>query len=111
VEGALTGRRLERPWLGARLAPVTRELADELQLGRVAGAVVTRLQDKSPAAEAGLQAGDVIVAVDGHDVDDTRAVHYPQGPADQDRDGSQGGAVRPGRRSDRRSPLRRRARG
>jgi Do/DeqQ family serine protease len=76
VEGALTGRRLERPWLGARLAPVTRELADELQLGRVAGAVVTRLQDKSPAAEAGLQAGDVIVAVDGHDVDDTRAVHY-----------------------------------
>jgi Do/DeqQ family serine protease len=76
VESALTGRRLERPWLGARLETVTRELADELKLGRVAGALVARLQDNSPAAEAGLQAGDVIVGVDGHDVDDARGVIY-----------------------------------
>jgi Do/DeqQ family serine protease len=76
VEGALTGRKLERPWLGAKLETVTRELADELKLGRVAGAVVARLQDKGPAAEAGLKAGDVIVGVDGHEVDDARAVHY-----------------------------------
>jgi Do/DeqQ family serine protease len=76
VENALTGRKLERPWLGARLQPVTRELAEQLKLGRVAGALVQRLQDKSPAAVAGLQAGDVIVAVDGHNVDDPRAVHY-----------------------------------
>jgi Do/DeqQ family serine protease len=76
VESALTGRKLERPWLGARLEPVTREMAEQLKLGRVAGAVVTRLFDGGPAAEAGLQAGDVIVAVDGHDVDDARAVHY-----------------------------------
>ena len=38
--------------------------------------MVVRLYDKGPAAEAGLQAGDVIVAVDGHDVDDARAVLY-----------------------------------
>ena len=31
---------------------------------------------QGPAAEAGLQAGDVIVGVDGHEVDDARAVHY-----------------------------------
>ncbi len=76
VDSALTGRKLERPWLGAKLEAVTRELAEELKLGRVAGALVARLQDKGPAAEAGLQAGDVIVGVDGHDVDDARAVHY-----------------------------------
>jgi Do/DeqQ family serine protease len=76
VESAVTGRKLERPWLGAKLETVTRGLADELKLGRVAGALVARLQDKGPAAEAGLQAGDVIVGVDGHDVDDARAVHY-----------------------------------
>jgi Do/DeqQ family serine protease len=76
VESALTGRKLERPWLGAKLDTVTRELAEELKLGRVAGALVARLQDKGPAAEAGLQAGDVIVGVDGHEVDDARAVHY-----------------------------------
>jgi S1-C subfamily serine protease len=76
VDSAVTGRKLERPWLGAKLEPVTRELAEQLKLGRVAGAVVTRLRDKSPAVEGGLQAGDVIVGVDGHEVDDARAVHY-----------------------------------
>ena len=56
--------------------PVTREMAEALGLDRVAGALVTRVYDKGPAAEAGLQAGDVIVAVDGHEVPDARAVHY-----------------------------------
>jgi Do/DeqQ family serine protease len=76
VDSAVTGRKLERPWLGAKLDEVTRELAEEIKLARVAGALVVRLYDKSPAAEAGLQAGDVIVAVDGRDVDDARSVHY-----------------------------------
>jgi Do/DeqQ family serine protease len=76
VDSAVTGRKLERPWLGARLDSVTRELAEEFKLARVAGAVVVRLYEKGPAAEAGLQAGDVIVAVDGYDVDDARGVHY-----------------------------------
>jgi Do/DeqQ family serine protease len=76
VESAVSGRKLERPWLGARLQSVTRELAEQLKLERVSGAVVMRLQDQSPATEAGLQPGDVIVAVDGHVVDDARAVHY-----------------------------------
>jgi S1-C subfamily serine protease len=76
VDNAVAGRKLQRPWLGAGLAPVTRELAGSLKLGRVAGALVTRVQPQGPAAQAGLQAGDVIVAVDGHDVDDERAVTY-----------------------------------
>jgi Do/DeqQ family serine protease len=76
VDNAVAGRKLERPWLGAKLAPLTRELAEELKLGRVAGALVARVYDKSPAAEAGIQAGDVIVGVDGHEVDDERGVTY-----------------------------------
>jgi Do/DeqQ family serine protease len=76
VDNAAAGRKLERPWLGARLSGVTRELSDQLKLGRVAGALVARVYDKSPAAEAGLQVGDVIVGVDGHEVDDEKAVDY-----------------------------------
>lgn len=76
VDNAAAGRKLERPWLGAKLAGVTRELADGLKLGRVAGALIARVYDKSPAGEAGLLAGDVIVGVDGHEVDDERAVTY-----------------------------------
>jgi len=76
VDSAVSGRKLERPWLGAKLDAVTREMAEALGLDRVTGALVVRLYDKSPAGEAGLQAGDVIVAVDEHEVTDGRAVHY-----------------------------------
>ena len=76
VDSAAAGRKLERPWLGARLDAVTREMAEAMGLARVAGAIVTRLYEVGAAAEAGLQAGDVIVAVDGHEVADARAIQY-----------------------------------
>ena len=60
VDSAVAGRKLERPWLGAKLESVTRELADAIGLPRVAGALVSRVTDGSPAADAGLQAGDVV---------------------------------------------------
>ncbi|MEZ0301567.1 MAG: DegQ family serine endoprotease [Hyphomicrobiaceae bacterium] len=76
VDSAVRGRKLERPWLGAKLDAVTRDLAEALGLTRVSGALVSRLYDKSPAAEAGLEAGDVIVAVDAHEVADVRGLQY-----------------------------------
>jgi Do/DeqQ family serine protease len=76
VESAVTGRKVERPWLGARLDAVTRELAEALGLDRVAGAVVARVSAGGPAAEAGIEAGDVIIAVDGHEVADPRSAQY-----------------------------------
>jgi Do/DeqQ family serine protease len=76
TESAIAGRKVERPWLGARLEPVTREVAEALGLERVAGALVARVSPDSPAAAAGLQAGDVIVKVEGFDVADARAAFY-----------------------------------
>ena len=76
VGSAVAGRKLERPWLGAKLESVTRELADAIGLPRVAGALVSRVTDGSPAADAGLQAGDVILSVDGHEAVDARALLY-----------------------------------
>jgi Do/DeqQ family serine protease len=76
VASAVAGRKLERPWLGAKLDTVTREMAEAMGIARVAGAIVTRVHDTSPAAQAGLQAGDVIVAVDGYEVADARAILY-----------------------------------
>jgi Do/DeqQ family serine protease len=76
VDNAVAGRKLERPWLGARLDPVTRDLAEALGLSRVSGALVSRVYDRSPAAEAGLAAGDVIVAADGYEVADVRGLQY-----------------------------------
>lgn len=76
ADSAVSGRKVERPWLGARLEPVTRDLAQGLGIDRVAGALVGRVTDKSPAAQAGLEPGDVIVQVDGFDATDVRSVYY-----------------------------------
>jgi Do/DeqQ family serine protease len=76
VDSAIAGRKLERPWLGAKLDTMTREMAEAMGIARVAGAIVTRVHDAGPAAQAGLQTGDVIVAVDGYEVADARAILY-----------------------------------
>src|SRR5438552_3667303 len=56
AQSAASGRKVERPWIGAKLEPMSREIADGLGLNRVSGAVVSRLYDKGPAASAGLEA-------------------------------------------------------
>jgi len=76
ANNAMAGRKIERPWIGAQLDTVTRDMAQSLGLDRVSGAVVVRLTNDGPAAKAGLALGDVIVAVDGFEVADAHSVHY-----------------------------------
>jgi Do/DeqQ family serine protease len=75
-DSAIAGRKIERPWIGAQLETVTRDMAQTLGLERISGAVLTRLTAKGPAAQAGLELGDVIVEVDGFEVGDAHSVHY-----------------------------------
>jgi Do/DeqQ family serine protease len=70
------GSAVKRPWLGAKLQTVTPEIADSMSLKRPAGALISSVAANSPAAQAGLKAGDVIVSVDGQPVDDTNAFDY-----------------------------------
>ena len=70
------GTAVKRPWLGAKLQAVTPDIAEKFDLKRPAGAVVTTVTAKSPAARAGLKTGDVIVAVDGQGIDDPNAFDY-----------------------------------
>jgi Do/DeqQ family serine protease len=70
------GVAVKRPWLGAKLQVITPELADSMGLKRPAGALIANVTAPSPAARAGLKAGDVIVSVDGQDVDDPNAFDY-----------------------------------
>jgi Do/DeqQ family serine protease len=67
---------VRRPWLGAKLQPVTQEIADSLSLKRPAGALVSSVAPRSPAARAGMKVGDLVVSVDGQDVDDSNAFDY-----------------------------------
>ncbi len=54
--------------LGVHVRDVTAEEAGELKLAGAYGAVIEELEEDSPAAKAGLQAKDVIVAFDGERV-------------------------------------------
>jgi len=76
ADSAISGRKIERPWLGAQIDTVTRDLAQNLGIERISGAVVTSLSKDGPAAKAGLQLGDVIINVDGFEVGDAHSVHY-----------------------------------
>jgi Do/DeqQ family serine protease len=67
---------VRRPWLGAKLQPVTQEIADSLSLKRPAGALVASVAPKSPAARAGMRTGDLVLSIDGQDVDDVNAFDY-----------------------------------
>jgi serine protease Do len=61
-----------RGWIGVQVQAVTPEIAEGLGMKTARGALVDELQAGSPAAKAGIVAGDVITAVDGKDVKDSR---------------------------------------
>ena len=62
-EGAEEVSKAE-PTLGLMVDEITPELAEELGLKETSGVIVTEVEDRSPAAEAGLEAGDIILEVD-----------------------------------------------
>ena len=70
------GKVVKRPWLGASLQHVSRDIADTLGLDRPSGALVADLVEGSPAAEAGMKRGDIITAIDGQPIDDPEGLGY-----------------------------------
>ena len=74
VEGG--GEGLARAWLGAAVQPVDAALATSLGLGRPQGVLVARVHPDGPAARAGLRQGDVVLAVDGREVQDPKALNF-----------------------------------
>ncbi|MFV0245892.1 MAG: Do family serine endopeptidase [Qingshengfaniella sp.] len=70
-----------RGWLGVRIQDVTDDLAEAMSLTSTRGALVTDVP-QGPAAEAGIQAGDVILSFDGRDVADTRELVRAVGNAE-----------------------------
>jgi serine protease Do len=63
--------KVTRGWLGVMIQPLTPELAKGFNVPAGGGALVASVQDNSPAARAGVKAGDVITEFDGHELTQT----------------------------------------
>ena len=72
-------KQVRRPWLGATMQSVSKEISDSLGLDRPSGALVTKVVEKSPAEAAGLRRSDIITSIDGVSVDDPEALGYRLG--------------------------------
>jgi serine protease Do len=67
----VTGK-VERGWIGARIQPVTEEIAEAVGLDKARGAMIAAVDPSSPATQAKLQPGDVILTYDGKPIDRSR---------------------------------------
>ncbi|MCC6338853.1 MAG: trypsin-like peptidase domain-containing protein [Acidimicrobiia bacterium] len=68
IEALATRGRIAHPFIGVELADATPSLAARFDLPVDSGALVTSVVSGSPADEAGIEAGDVIVEVGGEKV-------------------------------------------
>ena len=60
--------RVTRGRIGIEIAEVTREVAESFGLAKPAGALVNSVEKDGPADKGGIEAGDIILAVDGREV-------------------------------------------
>ncbi|MBW2450914.1 MAG: Do family serine endopeptidase, partial [Deltaproteobacteria bacterium] len=65
AEQLITDGKVTRGWLGVTIQPLDAELAESFGLERVTGALVTQVIKDTPAAQAGVQRGDVLLTFDG----------------------------------------------
>ncbi|MBL4762249.1 MAG: DegQ family serine endoprotease [Gammaproteobacteria bacterium] len=65
---------VSRGWLGVLIQEVTRDLADSFGMKKPVGALVARVMPNSPAEDAGLKVGDVIVKFNSKTVDKSTAL-------------------------------------
>lgn len=65
---------VERGWLGANIQRVTPEIAQSFGLSEAKGAFIAEVTPDSPAAKAGLQPMDLVIAYGGRPIADTHAL-------------------------------------
>ena len=69
AEQLRTSGRVSRGRIGVQIAPVTKDVAESIGLGKPVGALVRSVEPGGPADKAGLEPGDIITRVDGKAVE------------------------------------------
>ena len=61
--------RVTRGRIGVQIEAVTKDIAESIGLGKPQGALINRIEAGAPADKAGLEAGDVIIKIDGKPIE------------------------------------------
>jgi len=69
AEQLRTSGRVTRGRIGVQIDQVTKEVAEAIGLGRPQGALVRSVEAGSPAEKAGVEAGDIIIRLDGKTIE------------------------------------------
>ncbi len=69
-------KRVVRPWLGVVTQQVTQDIAEAMGLSRPQGVLISEVVSGSPAAQGGLQSGDVVLAINDYAVDSAQSMHF-----------------------------------
>ena len=76
MQRILKDGRVVRGWLGISIQPVTQTVARSFGLDKPQGALVGDVTAGSPAERSGLRRGDIILAMDGEPIAETRTLSF-----------------------------------
>jgi serine protease Do len=76
IEAEANGGKLVQPWIGVSGQAVTADIASSMGLKHPGGVVVQQVYSGGPGDRAGIQPGDVIVAINGKDVEDAGGLRF-----------------------------------
>ena len=76
VRGVSASGELVRPWFGAAGQAVSQDIANSLGLTRPAGVLISAVHRIGAASRAGIEVGDVVLALNGHEVNDLTSLRH-----------------------------------
>ena len=76
LRGITTHGRIIRPWVGIEGQPVNTEIANSMGLKRPIGMLINNVYPKSPADKAGIRVGDVILKLNGREINDQEGLEF-----------------------------------
>lgn len=76
IEASRHGSKVVRPWTGMVGQAITPDMVESLGLKKAQGSLVNNVHPGSPADKAGIKRGDVILSINGKEVQDPLALKF-----------------------------------